>query len=138
MDLKQLSNMIFHTGQIAPRSCSRCAVQQTLCVVSLFSNSCGLCLRSAHCCSFMISAVPAWMNLDAASSTDELRSDLRRAVAVISQISASLDASVCSLDPPYTRILEFCRDSAGWLLPPMNLLPDTLAIVLGILFCCLC
>ena len=67
-----------------------------------------------------MSAVPAWMNPNVASSTDELRSDLRRAIAVISQISASLDASACSSDPPFARILGFCQDNTGWLLPPIK------------------
>ena len=138
MDLKQLSNAIFHTGQIAPRSCSQCAMERTLCVVSLFSNSCGMCLRSARCCSFISSAVPAWMSPDVASSTDELRSDLRRAIVAISRISASLDASVYSSGPLCTQILESYLGSTGSLPPPKNLRLDTPAISLGILSYCPC
>jgi len=138
MDAKQLSNMIFRSWRIAPRSCTHCAIQQTLCVVSLFSNSCGLCLRSAQCCSFVLSTAPSWMNPEVATSTNELLPDLRRAISVISQISAALDASACSLDPPFVQILEFCRDNTGWLLPPMSFLRDILPIVSSIPFCYLC
>src|SRR5580658_9554878 len=113
MDLKQLSNVIFRTGQIAPHSCSQCSDERTLCVVSLFSNSCGMCLRSARGCSFIASATPAWMSPNVASSTDELRFGLHRAIVVLSQISASLDASVYSSGPQCTRILEFDQGSAG-------------------------
>ena len=113
MSSKQLSDMIFRSGQIAPVSCSRCSARGTLCVVSVFSNSCGLCLRSAQCCSFILASVPAWMNSDSNHRTNELRSELRRAVNVISHISAAFDVSAFSLGPPYSQIAEFHQGRRG-------------------------
>ena len=118
MDSKHLSDMIFRSGRIAPYSCSRCVERGTLCVVSVFSSSCGLCLRSALCCSFILTSVPAWMNPDVSPASIELRSDLRRAVNVVSHISAALDASASVSGPPYLQILGSYRDSRGSLLPP--------------------
>ena len=111
--LKHLSNMIFQSGQIAPRSCIHCATNNYLCVVSAFSNSCGLCLRSARCCSFMLSSVPAWAVADSEPSIDVLRSDLRRTAAVLSQLSLAFDASGSASGSRCVRIFESPLDNAG-------------------------
>ena len=118
--LRHLSNMIFRSGQVAPRACSYCSSRNSLCIVSAFSNSCGLCLRSARCCSFMLSSVPSWAHADVMTSTSELHSDLCRVVGILSQISVALDASFYPSDFPSVRILESSQGSRGSLLLPRN------------------
>ena len=111
--LQQISDAVFRLGQVAPHSCSQCSSQNSLCIVSAFSNSCGLCLRSSQCCSFMLSSEPSWMSFDTSSSIKELRSDLRRTINVLSQISSSLDAMSRSSSPLTVHTLESCRGSKG-------------------------
>ena len=126
--LQLISDAVFRLGQVVPYSCSRCSSQNSLCIVSAFSNSCGLCLRSSHCCSFMLSSKPLWMSSDTSFSTEELRSDLRRAVNVLSQISSSLDAMSRPSSPLTVHTLESCRGSKGSSHPPKNLLQGILPI----------
>ena len=133
--LQLISDAVFRLGQVAPYSCLRCSSQNSLCIVSAFSNSCGLCLRSSHCCSFMLSSKPSWMSSDTSSSTEGLRSDLRRAVNVLSQISSSLDAMSRSSSPLTVHTLESCRGSKGSSLLPKNLLQGILPIELGTQSC---
>ena len=125
---QQLSNAIFRLGQVAPHSCSHCSSQNSLCIVSAFSNSCGLCLRSSRCRSFLLSSVPSWMNSVIPSPTQELRSDLRRTIGVLSQISASLDALSESSGSLTVRTPGSCQDSKGSSPLPKNLPQGTLPI----------
>jgi hypothetical protein len=74
----------------------------------------------------MLSSVPAWAVADSGPSIDELRSDLRRAVVVLSQISIALDAFGSASGLPSVRIFESCPGSEGSLPLPMSLPLETL------------
>lgn len=111
----QFVNFIFQTGVVASESCSRCQINGLLCIVSTFSTCCGLCLRAAHRCSFLEYAV----SLSTVASNNQLnrdrglRSDLRRAVAVIHQISEELNVSSSFAGPLSVRRLEPSLDKRG-------------------------
>jgi hypothetical protein len=135
---QQLSNVIFRLGQVAPKSCSHCFSQNSLCIVSVFSNSCGLCLRSSRCCSFLLASVPPWMNSIIPSPTQELRSDLHRTIGVLSQIAVSFDALSEPSGSSTVQILGSCQDSKGLLPLPRNLHQGTLPIESNIRSCFHC
>jgi hypothetical protein len=121
----QFANFVFQTGVVAFKPCARCQTVGLLCIVSSFSTCCGLCLRAAQCCSFLEHAV----SLSSGVPTDQLnrdrglRNDLRRAVAVMHQITEELNVSSSFVGPLSAQRLEPSPDKRGWWIPPTCFLP---------------
>lgn len=104
----QFADFVFQTGVVAFEPCARCQTVGSLCIVSKFSTCCGLCLRAAQYCSFLECAV----SLSSGASVNQLnrdrglRRDLRRAVAVMHQITEELNVSSSFVGPPSVQRLE--------------------------------